>query len=179
MQRGVSLAVAALLMAGLFLAPTAMASGFPQTTFTRSYEGSHTIAWGAPGEGGAYFGSVFCNQESDGPSTGACLRYVTPKGGFSGWDFDVTLTDTVFAQNTAFLVGFDLNGSGNVDCTGPNGGPDLCFFGRGTVSGTVPTNAANPVLWVFPVTVHQSDSMLCCPQSFATTGQIVIEFHPE
>ncbi len=144
--------------------------------FMRSYEGSHTIVWGAPGQGGAFVGTVFCNADSDGLSTGACVRYKT--GGFdhSGSQFEVTLTDLAFGRQTAFLVGFDLTGSGSIDCTGAGGGPDRCHFGRGTVTGSVPTDAGTPVLWVYPATVHSS-AFPCCPQSFATVGDIEITFN--
>lgn len=148
-----------------------------QGHFLRSYEGSHTVAWGEPGQGGAFIGTVFCNQQADGPSTGACVAYGSGSvPDYSGHGFEVSLTDTLFGTGTAFLVGFDLTGDQAIDCTDQDGGPDLCFFGHGTVSGTVPEDAATKSLWVFPVTVHQSDSPLCCPQSFATTGSIEITF---
>lgn len=89
----------------------------------------------------------------------------------------MTLTDGVFAQQTSFLVAFDLTGSGNIDCTGSGGGPDQCNFGSGTVNGAIPSDAGNPVLWVYPATVHSLD-LPCCPQSFATTGDIEITLTP-
>lgn len=174
-RAGGRLVFALVVVGTLLTVPSGAWAGHQSAHFERSYEGSHTVVWGAPGQGGGFVGSVFCNAEADGPSTGACVRYKT--GGFdhSGSDFEVTLTDFVFGQQTAFLVGFDITGSGNIDCTGSGGGPDRCFFGRGTVTGKVPDDAGDEVLWVYPATVHSS-GFLCCPQSFATVGVIEITF---
>lgn len=179
-MRCVSVRGAWVLFVGLLLlvmATGAASADHDQGHFLRSYEGSHTVAWGAPGQGGAFIGTALCNQQSDGPSTGACVGYGTgPVPDYSGHDFEVRLTDTVFGGSTAFLVGFDMTGDSAIDCTGQDGGPDVCYFGSGTVEGVVPEDAALKTLWVFPITMHQSSSPLCCPQSFATTGSIEITF---
>ncbi len=171
MQQGVALT--GWLAVAMLLATMTAGGAWAQSgseTFERSYEASHTVVWGSPGQGGGFIGSAFCNAEADGPSTGACLEYGSS---YAGGEFEVTLTDAVFGQQTSFLVGFDLTGSDKIDCTHEDGGPDACFFGSGTMNGTIPTDAENPVLWVYPATVHSS-GLPCCPQSFATTGDIEI-----
>lgn len=164
---GVGLLVAAMTTGGV------LDQSQPET-FNRSYEASHTVVWGAPGQGGAFIGSVFCNAEADGPSTGACVAYGSA---YAGGTFAVTLTDAAFGQQTSFLVAFDVTGDGNIDCTGSGGGPDQCDFGSETLTGDIPADAGHPVLWVYPATVH-STGLPCCPQSFATTGDIEITLTP-
>lgn len=156
------------LVLGLLLVPTASA-----TTFVRQYEASSAYVYGAPGPGGAFVGTTFCNRDTDTVAdTGACVRYHQPGPG--GWDhrggtFTVTLVDMLYGTQTWFIMGFDLDGDRFVDCQG--GEP--CYVGKGTITGTVPSTGDS--LWIFPGTVKSSGAF-CCPQSFATRGQITIEF---
>lgn len=164
----------------LVAATTAGQAASHPFTVERSYQASSTFAWGAPGQGGAFVGLAICNNDQDTfADTTGCVRYQGgAHGNLRGYDFEATLTDRVFDEDTAFLVGIDLTGNNNVDCTDDDGGPDACFFGHGTVTGTIPADADGEVLRVHPITVHNSVSPLCCPQSFATQGEIEIVFTP-
>lgn len=156
------------LVVGLLLVPAVSA-----TTFVRHYEASSAYVYGGGSSGGGFAGTVFCNRDTDTVAdTGACVRYYQPGPG--GWDhrgdtFTVTLKDAVFGTSTWYILGFDLNGDRFVDC---NGG-EPCYVGKGTITGTVPTTGDS--LWIFPGTV-KSSGFLCCPESFATRGQITIAF---
>lgn len=156
---------------GLLVVPVASA-----TSFVRHYEASSTYVWGDPSVGGAFFGTMLCNRDVDGiADTGACVQYYVPgPGGYDhrGGDFTVTLTDTVFGSSTRYLVGFDLNGDRFSDCNGQRGPVEPCYLGQGTITGTVPSSGE--VMWIYPATVKSSGAT-CCPQSFATRGQITID----
>ena len=122
-------------------------------------------------------GLAVCNNNQNTiADTTACVPYHSAIHDYRGWDFEVTLTDNVFGQNTAFVVGVDLTGNNDVDCTGEEGGPDLCIFGYGTVTGTIPSDAQGQIMRVHPATMHNG-ALLCCPQSFATQGTVGISFH--
>lgn len=159
------------LVLALLVLPVASA-----TSFVRHYEASSTYVWGDPSVGGAFFGTVLCNRHGDAlTDTGACVRYYVPgTGGYDhrGGTFNVTLTDSVFGSSTRYLIGFDLNGDRFSDCNGQRGAAEPCYLGQGTITGTIPSSG--DVMWIYPATI-KSSGFTCCPQSFATRGQITID----